>query len=244
MASKKYRAPVLCAIAFALLFLLFYVGYFMPVKAEYANIAALPSHDLTLFMDETGRFASNDMFAGITYLGQPCKTKEDIMRVLQQDYIVGSQGYGYFYDAEHSLVLKLGMDTHFWNGEGNAWFSIDAYTPYRMTFAHAGTPLWRMLALGPVYGWLHELSPSNSNQAGTIAQARYTFLHETSVNGEAVSPLSVALQLALAITLYLLPLILALLYRTKKVTRIVLGTYLLIGIANTIYYLTHYPWLF
>jgi DNA topoisomerase IB len=52
----------------------------MPVKNEYSKIAKLPSHDLTLFIDENGKARRNDLYENVTYNGQDFKTKDDIIR--------------------------------------------------------------------------------------------------------------------------------------------------------------------
>ena len=182
---------------FLLLFLCFFFGYFMPAKDEHDKIAKLPSHDLRLFIDEQGRFAYNDLFSNITYNGQECRTKEDFIRVLNNDTFVGSRGFCYFYDAQNNLVLKLGMDTHFWKGDGLAWFYIDEYVPFIMNYENSGEPLLRALGLGPIYCWLQELSDSKSGQVGTIAETRYRFLYQFGSGDIEISIFSASLQLLL-----------------------------------------------
>jgi hypothetical protein len=245
MPNKKKIITALSSVivCFLLLFMCFFFGYFMPVKNEYDKIAKLPSHDLTLFIDEQGRFAHNDLFSNITYNGQACKTKEDFIRILNNDTFIGSRGYCYFYDAQNSLFLKLGMDTHFWKGDGSAYFYIDEYVPFSMNYESSGEPLLRALGLGPIHCWFQELSDSKSDQVGTIAAARYNFLYQLSYRGIDVSMFSASLQLAFAFALYLIPLIVCLFWRNKKIVLRVFGIYILVGIANIWYYLSNYPWL-
>ena len=243
MQDKKKILVLLAAASFAALFLALYFAYFLPVKQEHAHIAKLPSHDLTLFVDESGQFAHNDMAKGVTYNGQVCRTKEDFLRVLGGDAFAGSLGYYYFYDAQHNLVLNLGMDTQFRNGDGSASYFIGAYPPFGMYFDSAFEPFVRGLTLGPLLSWNFELSDDNSSQVGRIAEARYWFLYQYSSGDWAVSAVSASVQLALAFTLYLMPAFACLLWRRKKVIFSAAGTYVLLGIFNVVYYLWNYPWL-
>ena len=240
--KKKAVITLLSALlAFLLLFTLFFFAYFMPVRSEHDKIAKLPSHDLTLFIDEHGRFAYNGLFTNITYNGQDCRTKEDFIRVLDNDTFVGSRGYCYFYDAQNDLFLELGMDTHFSRGDGKAWYHIDEYVPYVMHYKNSHEPLLRALGLGPIYCWFNELSVDASGQ--TIDEARYWFLYQYSPVDVEVSIFSASLQLAFAFALYLIPVIVYLLWRNKKIIFCAVGVYVLMGIANTAYYFANYPWL-
>lgn len=242
--NKPLQMALSAMAVFLLLFIFFFFAYFMPIKKEHDQIAALPSHDLTLFVDEDGNFADNGIRANgtLSYNGQACRTKEDIFKVLNDDMFVGTRGYCYFYDEQHNLYMRLGMDTYFSSG-GSALFSIDEYIPFAMYFETATTPLFSGVGLGPIYAWNEELSADNSSQAGTIASARYCFLYGSLRNEVPVSIFSASLQLALAFTPYLLPLLVCLLWRSKKTILCGVGVYLLLFIINTAYYFANYPWL-
>ena len=242
---KKKITLVTAIVCFVILSVYFFFAYFMPVQNEHSKIAGLPSHDLTLFIDEHGDFAYNGSSPSITYHGQECRTEEDIISVLNNDTFAGSSRYYYFYDSQHNLFMKLGMGIRFFDGEEYASYSIDEYVPYSMKYENYFVPLWRTLALGPLYSWHHELSGSNSTSSGTISAGRYQFLYSRypSYEDTKVSVFSASLQLALAFTLYLIPLIVCLLWRRKKVFRRVIGIYVLLGIVNLVYYLCNYQWL-
>ncbi|MDR1065303.1 MAG: hypothetical protein LBL25_02940, partial [Oscillospiraceae bacterium] len=166
--KKAFRALLSVVIVFLLLFSLFFFAYFMPVKNEHDKIAELPSHDLRLFIEEYAEAQDSGM------------TRADILTALNNDTFVGSRGYSYFYDDEHSLFMKLGTDTRFWDSSGKATYSIGEYARFRMYYADPGDHFRRALGLGPIYCWVYELSDKKSNIVGTIASERYWFLYQYS----------------------------------------------------------------
>jgi hypothetical protein len=244
--KKKLIASLSVLVALFLLFLFFFFVYFTPAKNEHGKIAKLPSHDLTLFVDEYGTSWTWDgggFDINITYNGQDFRTKEDIMRILNNDTFVGSRGYCYFYDAQNNLFMKLSMDTHFYRSDGGAMYSISKYVPFGMYYDRADDPFRRALGLGPLLCWSKELSDKQSGQSGKIASARYWFLYKSRIYEVGVSIFSASFQLAFAFTLYLIPLIICLCWRNKKTIFCVIGIYVITGIVNIAYYFNNYPWL-
>lgn len=242
--KKNKRLIILSAVGiFLILFSLFFFGYFMPVKYEHNKIAKLPSHDLTHFIDEYGNIAYNTMYYPVTYNGRECRTKEDFQEVLNHDTFAGSMGYHYFYDMEHNLFLRLGMDTDFRLGDGRAIFSIDDYVDFAMYYDTPVDPFVRGLGLGPVLSWLYELFDSNSSTAGTVASSRYWFIYQDKVHKVEVPILSASLQLALAFTIYLIPLLACVVLRRKIIVFYTIGIYVLVFIGNIVYYTSNYSWM-